>query len=116
MTDKIFLSGATRCAEEQEAYDAAQDTAKSALKVLRAALIEQIGKELAECGIAIGSPVVARTGWDGRNTERGIVRGWDHNGVRVAKRNKDGSAHAIHDIWSVQSITLDTEALKGGAQ
>ena len=118
MTAKIFSFGAKRCEAEQAAYDAAQSAANDAKQALRTARHDSISAELAECGISKGSPVIAVcAGWHSdRTEERGIVRGWDFGGVRVAKRNKDGSAHATQDLHRVQSITLDTEALKGGAQ
>lgn len=108
MTRKTFICDAPRCEAEQKAYDDAKDLAKAALANLRLALAAQIDAELAALGMKQGSPVIAsRRSWPHNVTVRGVLRHWGHSGVVVAKRNKDGSAHATHNLYGVQSITLD---------
>jgi len=117
MTDKIFNQRKKRCKAETDARDIARKEYETAEKALRAALIDAIEKELADCGISIGSPVIVHFDeWRKVPTEPGVLRGFDHQGVVVAKRKKDGAAHATHTFWGFDAITLDTEALKGGAQ
>lgn len=108
MTSKTFICDAPRCVDEEKAYDAAKDLAKTALETLRAARTAQIGAELAALGMRQGSPVIVSCRrWFSDSTERGVLRDWGHNGVVVAKRNKDGSAHATQNLYGVKSITLD---------
>ena len=107
MTKEFRVSG-DRCPQERKAYADANSAAITAMEAMRAAIKAVIAAELAECGIEIGSPVVAKVhSWRTEKEEPGILRRYDHNGVTVAKRKKDGTAHATHTIYGVVSIRLD---------